>query len=168
MLETARARIAEQRAVCDGVEPADFAAVGQRDGLPWLIRAADAGETAAMIAYARHAFVGYDVHLDRHAPEIAAEAPRVREYLSLALALGDPGALVAYGDAYSRGFVFESDPLAAYAYYFAYTRTGATDARMYESVLVNIGRRHAPDAIARARERGAAILAACCRPPSQP
>lgn len=167
ILEAIRARVAERRAVCEGIGPGDLANVDGRAGLSWLIRAADAGETAAMVAYARHAFAGYDT-FDPHAPQIVAEVPRVRDYLSRALALGDPAALGAYGDAYSLGLVFDADPLAAYAYYYAYVQVDSPGARMYDAVLVNLERALASGDIAQARERGRAMFAACCGPSSKP
>jgi TPR repeat protein len=148
----------------NAITAADFPAA-----LEWLRRAAEAGDTGAMVGYAMYSTQDAGVPAESNDPNAAREAParrqRAAEYLDRAVRAGDARALQVRSDAYTNGTLKPRDDIAAYADMHALARTElgrAWSSRLIELYLQALAAPLDAAQLAQARARGDAVWRECC------
>lgn len=146
------------------ITAADFPAA-----LEWLRRAAEAGDTGAMVGYAMYSAQDAGVPVESDDPDAAREAQarrqRAGEYLDRAVRAGDTRALQVRADAYANGTLKPRDDIAAYADMYALARTElgrAWPARLVELYLQALAAPLDAAQLAQAQARGDAVWRECC------
>ena len=139
---------------CKGLSPDDLKNYGQ-----WIELAAHRGSIAAQL--------GYPAYFGELLPQHALDTEWVENYkknslqfLSAAASEGSIDALGQLANTYQDGLLVPKDPIAAYAYEYAMSRTG--QAPSATKVLDMWGQELTPQQIEAAKQRGDQIYKSCC------